>query len=119
MTPMMYFLSILDNLHNGMIIMAMVCCIGGGIAFFCAHMEKDLARGEEEQTRYQAMLKRAWSLLIVAAVCFFIAFLVPTKTNIIKAYLILEGKELVNSQQAQKALIGVLDRVDRITDKMK
>jgi hypothetical protein len=59
-----------------------------------------------------------WVGLALGSAVLGVGLLTPTPKQLIKAHLILEGRDLVTAENATATVDGVMQRVDKVVDKL-
>lgn len=111
----LYLLSIIDNLHV-ICIPAMV--VGSLLAFItvittCCSFDTST---EAESVWLRKFSYKMFKFLILAFSIAFLFSLVPTRDDIVKAYMMQEGAKLVTAKNADKAVEEFTKRLDKVIE---
>lgn len=114
---MIYLLSILDGIGGACLTLAVV----SGFAMLACGVIALVTAGEfDEETRAVAVMvrkvgpKAAWTFaLSLAAVA-----LAPSSESLLRAYIMVEGSQLVTAKNGEKAAAEIVKRVDTLISKI-
>lgn len=110
----LYLLSIIDNLHNlfiaGMIIG--IFCASCSVVVWIISIDSDV----DNPSMFRKMAIRFCKFTAIAFSIAFLFSLVPTRDDIVKAYMIQEGAKLVTAKNADKAVEEFTKRLDKVIE---
>lgn len=112
----LYLLSIIDNISD-LFVPAITSAIIFGIVaviLFCISFDKDV--NEEFKTNVRKLANLVKNCVIVAVFMSVLCSLVPTRDDIVKAYMIQEGAKLVTAKNADKAVEEFTKRLDKVIE---
>ena len=116
MTWEIYLLSIMDGLGVGVGILGglsgtigFVCCLVGAL-FVLSPID------EEDTPRFRLLLKAGIGMCVVATFCLLVSMAIPTKRDIIEAYIMVEGSKVANAENVEDAAKNVSDKLDKLID---
>jgi len=112
----LYLLSIIDNISD-LFVPAITSAIIFGIVaviLFCISFDKDV--NEEFRTNVRKLANLVKNCVIVAVFMSVLCSLVPTRDDIVKAYMIQEGAKLVTAKNADKAVEEFTKRLDKVIE---
>ena len=111
-----YWLSILDNAHE---VARPMVGIGGLLGTIALAVSIGMVGDDGCKHVVKPLRRLSFILLSVAIVGLVLYIFVPTKRDLIEAYIIIEGKEIVNAENADKAIQRVDQLVERVLDRVE
>lgn len=112
----LYLLSIIDNISD-LFVPAITSAIIFGIVaviLFCISFDKDV--NEDFRLSVGKLANLVKNCVIVAVFISVLCSLVPTRDDIVKAYMIQEGAKLVTAKNADKAVEEFTKRLDKVIE---
>jgi len=110
-----YWLSILDNASRGLGHLTAILLVGALILGMVGAMTAT-------ENEFRDLSKKLFRIMIITMSlgCFVIITrcFIPNKQDIIEAYIMIEGKEIVNAENADKAIKRMDELTERIIDRI-
>ena len=104
-----YLLSILDRIAETLEVIGAL----GGLLAFCLCVWYFIQRYEDSEHELLPKIKRGLIAALVVCVVFSVcAVLVPTKADLIQAYLIVEGRKVLTAENIEQITDAVVERIE-------
>lgn len=106
---LVYVLSVLDGLNTTVEVFAFLTGLGLALSLFSEPILETLSDGTQEDVR-------RWRprIALACVACAVVAAVLPNTSDLLKAYVLVEGSKLVTAENAQTATQEIVKRVDAL-----